>query len=175
MKAERDSELVSPCGMNCALCSGYLAFKNDVRRNDIRMPYCTGCRPRNKNCAFLKKHCSKLQNGEVTFCFECTSFPCERLKTIDNRYKSRYRMSMIENLSFIKDNGIEKFLKEQNETWKCKTCGHTVEWSYEDLAHRGVPVCGQPENLSPGRPLRPGDSARPDPSPRAQRVPPGRH
>ena len=28
-------------------------------------------------------------------------------------------------------------------TWRCKSCGHSVEWSYEDLAQRGVPICGQ--------------------------------
>jgi len=74
MKAVRDSELVSPCGMNCAVCSGYLAFKNDVKRKGIRMPYCLGCRPRNKNCAFLKKHCSKLSNGEGLSVLNALSF-----------------------------------------------------------------------------------------------------
>lgn len=132
MKAVRDSELISPCGMNCALCSSYLAFKNDVRLKGIRMPYCIGCRPRNKNCAFLKKHCSKLSNGEVTFCFECSNFPCDRLKTIDNRYKARYRMSMIDNLGYIKEGGIEKFLESQEKLWKCKSCGELV------CCHNGI-------------------------------------
>jgi hypothetical protein len=87
---------------------------------------CPGCRPRNKKCAFLKGHCSKLSKGEVTFCFECASFPCDRLRTIDSRYRSRYRMSMIENLSFIKENGMEKFLECQEETWKCQNCGELI-------------------------------------------------
>src|SRR3972149_296733 len=79
------SDLIAPCGMNCTLCASYLALQNEVKSKGIRVPYCAGCRPRNKKCAFLKKQCSKLLNGEVTYCFECTSFPCDRLKTIDNR------------------------------------------------------------------------------------------
>jgi len=132
MKVEMNSELISPCGMNCAICSGYLSYKNDVKNKGIRMPYCMGCRPRNKKCAFLKKHCSKLANDEVTFCFECSSFPCDRLRTIDSRYRSRYRMSMIENLNFIKENGIEKFLDSQEKSWKCRSCGELV------CCHNGI-------------------------------------
>jgi len=117
-----DSKLISPCGMNCATCASYLAQRNNIKSKGVKMPYCVGCRPRNKNCAFLKKRCTKLAKGEVTFCFECDSFPCEHLVAIDGRYRTRYRMSMIGNLIFIKENGIEKFLEEQEKTWKCPTC-----------------------------------------------------
>jgi hypothetical protein len=126
MKTAMDPALIAPCGMNCALCSGYLALKNDVKNKGIRMINCPGCRPRNKKCAFLKGHCSKLSKDEVTFCYECNSFPCDRLRTIDNRYRSRYRMSMIENLNFIKENGLKKFLEDQAETWKCQNCGELL-------------------------------------------------
>ena len=126
MKLAIDSKLISSCGMNCAICASYLAQKNDVKSKGVRMPYCIGCRPRNKNCAFLKKRCVKLAKGEVTFCFECESFPCDSLLTIDGRYRNRYRMSMIENLNFIKDNGIKKFLEEQEKTWRCQTCGELI-------------------------------------------------
>ena len=118
--------LIAPCGMNCAICSGYLALKHDLRSKGIRMIRCLGCRPRNKNCAFLKKHCSELSKGVLTFCFECKSFPCNRLRTIDERYRTRYRMSMIDNLKFIKEHGIKEFIEEQEESWKCKSCGGMI-------------------------------------------------
>jgi len=121
-----DPVLIAPCGMNCAICASYLAMKNDVKSKGTKMPYCTGCRPGNKRCAYLRKHCSKLANDEVTFCYECQEFPCHRLRTIDKRYRSRYRMSMIENLSFIKENGMKKFLNNQEKTWKCKNCGELI-------------------------------------------------
>jgi len=120
------SDLIAPCGMNCAICASYLALKNDVKNKGVRMPYCAGCRPRSKNCAFIKKHCSKLSRGEVAFCFECSSFPCDRLKALDSRYKVRYRMSMIDNSVFIKEYGMQNFLAEQEKTWKCPNCGELI-------------------------------------------------
>jgi hypothetical protein len=35
-------------------------------------------------------------------------------------------MSMIENLNLIKENGMEKFLENQEETWKCQNCGEVI-------------------------------------------------
>ena len=121
-----NGDLIAPCGMNCALCSSYLALTNDLKKKGVKMPYCTGCRARNKQCAFLKKSCSRLLKGEVNFCFECPDFPCEQLKTLDVKYKSRYRMSMVDNSRFIKEHGMEKFLEEQEKTWKCPTCSGLV-------------------------------------------------
>jgi len=117
--------------MNCALCANYLAMKNDVKNKGIRIPTCAGCRPRGKQCAYLKKWCSKLQSG-ARFCFECHGFPCHRLKTIDSRYQSRYKMSMIANLIEIKEKGMEGFLKAQEQKWKCPTCGEMI------CCHNGV-------------------------------------
>ena len=126
METLGDSELVAACGMNCALCASNLALKNELKNKGIRMPYCTGCRPRNKQCSFIKKSCSKLLNGKVTFCYECADFPCKNLAGLDARYSSRYHMSMVENLRFIKEHGMEEFLKMQQEKWKCPTCGGLI-------------------------------------------------
>jgi hypothetical protein len=32
-------ELIAPCDMNCAVCSGYIALKNDVKKKGVRMSY----------------------------------------------------------------------------------------------------------------------------------------
>ena len=127
-----NQELVAPCGMNCAVCSSYLALKNDVRSKGVKMPYCTGCRPRDKKCAFVKKKCEKLLNHEVNFCFECDDFPCDSLKQLEKRYVALYRTSMIENLSFIKEHGLAKFLDAQREKWRCSSCGDVI------CCHNGI-------------------------------------
>lgn len=119
-------DLIAPCGMNCAVCSGYLAFKNDVKSKGIRMPYCKGCRPRDKKCAFLKKGCELLLSKKVEFCYECKDFPCEKLNRIDKRYQTFFRMSPIGNLELIKENGLSKFLEKQEEKWQCPTCGEAI-------------------------------------------------
>jgi hypothetical protein len=125
--------LIAPCGMNCGLCSSYLAWKNDVKSKGIRMPYCIGCRPRNKQCAFLKKRCEILLNGRVEYCYECENYPCERLRHIDKRYfLSQFRMSMIENLEYIKEHGIGEFLKKEAKKWRCPECGGVI------CCHNGI-------------------------------------
>jgi hypothetical protein len=119
-------ELVAPCGMNCGVCSGYLALKHDVKSKGIRMPYCTGCRSRDKKCAFLKKKCDLLLKHKVHFCYECQQFPCENLKQLDKRYQTFFLTSFIDNLETIKKDGMEKFLKSQQKKWQCPTCGEII-------------------------------------------------
>ncbi len=123
---ENMEELIAPCGMNCALCSGYLAKKNNVKEKGIKMPYCGGCRPRDKKCAFLKKRCPLLLENKVKYCYQCEEFPCHELKTIDKRYREQYRMSMIDNLNFIKEEGVDKFLLSEKKKWQCPECGKFI-------------------------------------------------
>jgi hypothetical protein len=118
--------LIAPCGMNCALCSNYLSMKNDLRRTGIMKTYCTGCRPRGKNCAFMKKSCELLGEGKVQYCFECEEFPCRRLQHLDKRYRTKYHMSMIDNLKCIKEQGMQEFLEKEAEKWKCPECGGVI-------------------------------------------------
>ena len=125
-------ELIAPCGMNCGVCSSYLAATYDVKSQGIRMPCCSGCRPRNKQCAFLKKKCQLLLNGQVEFCYQCPDFPCNQLRKIDTRYKTLYRMSFIENLKYIKEKGLKKFLDREREKWRCPECGETI------CCHNGI-------------------------------------
>jgi hypothetical protein len=125
-------ELVAPCGMNCAICSGYLALKHEVKTKGVRMPYCKGCRPRGKICAFLKKKCELLLNNKVRFCYECKNFPCDRLLHLDKRYRTYFRMSMVENLKTIKEEGIQEFLKMEEEKWECPECGGVI------CCHNGI-------------------------------------
>ena len=120
-------ELIAPCGMNCGICSNYLNYKNNIHGRGF--PNCIGCRPRDKQCAFLKKKCRdslKLLNGEIDFCFECSCYPCENLSGLDKSYRNKYEMSMIDNLNEIKKRGINYFIKNQEKKYKCKKCNNLI-------------------------------------------------
>jgi len=121
-----DPLLIAPCGMNCAICLGYLREKNRCEGcnsdSDKKPNSCKSCII--KNCDFLKDTVSK-------FCYECPKYPCKRLKQLDKRYRTKYAMSMLENLSFIKQSGIEKFTESETKRWACKTCGGLI------CVHRG--------------------------------------
>jgi len=122
-KGEFLSELIAPCGMNCGIC---VAFFGYTLKGEKRKHRCNTCRSRESQCAFIKEECGKLATKQIEYCFECTDFQCENLRTLDRRYRNKYGMSMIENLSYIQVNGIEQFLKKEQERWKCPNCGGII-------------------------------------------------
>ena len=110
---------IAPCGMNCGLCIGYLREKRPCggcfKINDENKPkLCRSCKIVN---------CDLLTETESGFCYDCIEYPCTRLKNLDKRYRKNYGMSMMENLACIQDYGLEKFLNDEEERWKCKICG----------------------------------------------------
>ena len=122
MRITGDITLIAPCGMHCAVCSGYLAYLNQIPRKRGKIAHCAGCRPRDKQCAYLKGHCGRLKRKGLQFCFQCPEYPCKRLLHIDERYRNNYGMSFIENLEDIRRNGVEIFLKHQRKRFSCPTC-----------------------------------------------------
>lgn len=117
-----DSNLIAPCGMNCAICLGYQREKNK----------CPGCRETDayeSSCGrkCIIRSCETLKINNWSYCSDlCEKFPCIRLKNLDKRYKTKYGMSMIENLENIKKFGVEKFVKSEQERWKCPKCGELL-------------------------------------------------
>lgn len=124
-KNNKRKELIAPCGMDCGICSHYLAYSHNFpKRKGI--PQCIGCRERNKLCAFIKKDCGLLRKNKINFCFVCDTFPCQNLKRMDKKYTDRYGMSFVDNLVFIKEKGLNKFLPRQKRKYTCSQCGDTV-------------------------------------------------
>ena len=115
----REVNLIAPCGMNCGICIGHLREKRPCggcfKKDDGNKPkVCRSCKIVN---------CELLTETESGFCYDCTKYPCTRLKQLDRRYRTNYGMSMIENLGFIQQYGLQKFLEREEERWTCKTCG----------------------------------------------------
>jgi hypothetical protein len=120
-------ELIAPCGMICGLCMCYLREKNT----------CMGCRSGDEGkaksvlaCSIRK--CEIVSESESGFCSDCTKLPCPRLKRLDARYREKYRMSMLENLRAIHEDGVGPFVESERQRWRCPTCGgmqcvHTAE------------------------------------------------
>ncbi len=118
--------LIAPCGMDCALCWAYQAQRHDLKKQGVNRKYCPGCIPRGEHCRHMRDACETIGNGRVRFCFECGKFPCDRLKRLDARYRTKYHMSMIENLQSIQSQGMDAFLRDQQARWTCKTCGEDL-------------------------------------------------
>jgi hypothetical protein len=119
-------DLIAPCGMNCAICSRYLTYVNNLGRSK-----CTGCRPGNKKCSYLFEKCSGMNadlegNETARFCFDCDQYPCKEIDRMDDRYRSKYHMSVKDNLLSINKIGIVRFTEEQNEKYSCPRCAGFV-------------------------------------------------
>lgn len=123
LRMSMQSELVAHCGANCAICIAYFGYRMDGKK---RVKPCAGCRPTRTTCAFIMRDCARLRKGEIQFCFECDDFPCENLKHLDEHYRESFNMSMIENLKTIKDEGMDVFLRQQEERYKCPECGAVI-------------------------------------------------
>ena len=118
MEQVKQNLLIAPCGMNCGICMAYLREKN----------HCCGCRAADdgKSVSILRciiRKCEKLVDG---FCFDCISYICKRMKQLDKRYRTKYNMSMLENLENIRNFGINKFVENENSRWACVNCGGKI-------------------------------------------------
>jgi hypothetical protein len=106
---DMDYKLIAPCGMNCGICRAHLRQNNP----------CPGCNYPDKNKPKTRSQCKLLLCDKRTgkFCFSCAEFPCDQLKRLDTRYRTKYGMSEIDNLEYIRDNGIKKFIEAENRKW----------------------------------------------------------
>ena len=115
------TQLIAPCGMNCGICRAYLREKK-------RCPGCWGD-DTNKAITCLRciiKNCETIKQNKSGFCYECEGYPCKRLKQLDKRYRTKYNMSMIENLENIKRLGLKKFTANERKRWQCAKCGGVI-------------------------------------------------
>ncbi|NLT36453.1 MAG: DUF3795 domain-containing protein [Gaiellales bacterium] len=127
-------QLIAPCGMNCGLCLAYLRDKNR----------CVGCRgddaAKPRSCvSCIIKVCDRRSAGSTDYCFECAIYPCARLRRLDKRYRTKYRMSMLGNLADIREGGVGEFLEHERQRWTCAGCGGVI------CVHRDKCLfCGHP-------------------------------
>jgi len=122
MNTSIPTDLIAPCGMNCRLCWSFIRERNP----------CSGCRrPCRESTEKEKKHrsscriknCDQLSKGGAKYCSDkCSRFPCTRLKQLDERYKSKFGMSMLDNLMMINDTGIREFIRREKIKWTCPKC-----------------------------------------------------
>ena len=121
-----ETKLIAPCGMNCGVCYAYLRKERKCSGchgdNTDKSAYCINC---------IIRNCEMIKISQSGFCFECDKYPCKRLKQLDKRYRTKYAMSMIENLESIKGIGLSAFIDNEKERWQCVKCGGVI------CVHRG--------------------------------------
>ncbi len=105
---------IGVCGLDCGLCPRYYTS------GPSRCPGCGGQDffIKHPSCSFIAC-CVKKKDLEV--CAECSEFPCAKFKSAEEYSQIKEYSSypsykkVLPNLNFIKEYGIEKFIKQQNE------------------------------------------------------------
>ena len=111
--------MFAPCGMNCMVCYKHCYHKKP----------CDGCLNSDKG---KPEHCRKCKIKEcvikksLSYCFECSEFPCELIKNLEKSYNKRYRVSLMGNNRFVQTFGLERFMAQQKEKYTCPKCGGII-------------------------------------------------
>lgn len=89
-KENIDTSMFAPCGMNCLVCYKHCYHKKP----------CAGCLNSDKgkpeHCRKCKiKECIKIK--ELSYCFECSDYPCKLIKSLEKSYNKRYQASLMAN------------------------------------------------------------------------------
>ncbi len=114
-----DTAFFAPCGMNCMVCYKHCYVKKP----------CAGCLPgdggKPEHCRKCKiKDCIREKN--LTYCFECGSFPCKLIKNLEKSYNQRYSASLAQNSLFVKEHGLAAFMEQQRKRYTCSSCGGVI-------------------------------------------------
>jgi hypothetical protein len=134
---EMTTSSIAPCGLICDLCSGFQRERNK----------CDGCNGKGNKPTYCSKCSIKLcpeRSKDTELCYKCENYPCKKLKNLEKRYKIKYGESLFCNFEMIKEIGIRAFIKQQNDEWKCPTCGkilcvHKVKCNYCGSQNRKHP------------------------------------
>ena len=129
-----DKDLVSFCGIYCGACPSLnkscLGCRTEEKRGQKRKSK-WGCKIR--TCCHNEKN--------LDFCIECEVYPCKNLSKLKNSHledeRFDYRHQMFYNLVRIEKIGLEEWLEEQSEIWKCPKCMGRVGFYYNKCVDCG--------------------------------------
>ena len=122
MPMKIETEMFAPCGMNCMVCYKHCHTKK------TKQP-CGGCMVESKG---KPEHCRKckikdcVQSKGITYCYECSDFPCKLIKNLEKSYNKRYRESLIENSRIVMQKGIPHLMEAHIQKYACPECGSII-------------------------------------------------
>ena len=105
-----DTSMFAPCGMNCKAC-----YKHCYHRKP-----CAGCLNSDQG---KPEHCRKckikdcIKEKSLSYCFDCSEYPCRLIKNLEKSYNKRYQASLIENSRFVQEYGLDCFMEQQKEKY----------------------------------------------------------
>ena len=148
--------LAAVCGLYCGACAIYRARRDDNRerleeicqlmssRQQVTLDdlYCDGCLAQGRlspYCLECKIRLCAMDKPGITRCSDCPDFPCSLITDFNND-GVRHHAEVLENVRHQRDIGVDEWLQEEYERWRCSFCGVSLEW-YAQTCYR----CGTPQ------------------------------
>jgi rubrerythrin len=92
---------------------------------------CDGCLSGGK----LAAHCQNcnirlcaLNKQNNSRCSDCEELPCYRITNLINMGRYLHRKEYLPNLEKIREMGVQKWAKYEEERWRCPQCGLLMSW-----------------------------------------------
>lgn len=137
-------KMVGICGLYCGTCPNFLAFEKNDRIMQKELSCSKGFSMEEIRCEGclsdkVSNHCASCRHGfrqcaadhEVTWCFQCADFPCQRLEDFRHVHVVNgisHHIHVIDDLTYMKNHGIENWLNQQENKGKCVECGSMLYW-----------------------------------------------
>jgi hypothetical protein len=134
-----DEHLVGRCGLYCGACGIYRAYRDGgeyLKRLSDRFK-CPPEKVRCEGCQVLTPDCwghdceivRCLNNSGYQFCHECPSYEqrsCEKYERLARGYREEDRVDIRGSLERIRSGGLEGWLLESKERFRCPNCGRPL-------------------------------------------------
>jgi hypothetical protein len=137
-------DFAAPCGLYCGAC----VIRAAVKKNDPQLlemiadglavylghsvgvegVYCDGCLSdvRAAPCRDCEIRDCAISRG-ITHCSQCADFPCQIITDFNND-EFAHHSEVLDNIRRQREVGIDAWLKEQGERWRCPACGADSDW-----------------------------------------------
>ena len=157
-KKRGSHDLAAPCGLYCGACSiraavnsGDTALLEMIASGvgkylghpvEVADLNCEGCLSDVlgapcRQCAI--RDCA--QSKGVTHCYRCDDFPCKTIADFNNDGMAHHA-EVLGNIRRQREVGIDAWLREQGERWRCPACGCAVDWYAGKCAGCGATLEG---------------------------------
>ena len=152
--AENGEHLAAACGIYCGACPAYIAKHSESEQIRVRLQkrassgptkalkgipdpswmdglLCDGCLSGGmlaahcQNCAIRKCAANKQNDSR---CTDCEELPCYRITNLINMGGYLHRKEYLPNLKIIREMGVQKWVKYEQELWTCPNCSNSLSW-----------------------------------------------
>jgi hypothetical protein len=157
--------LAAACGTFCGACPAYLAKHSEDEQIKMKLQkrsssgpakamkgippsnwmdglLCDGCLSGGmlaahcKTCNIRLHAASKQKDSR---CTDCAELPCHRITNLMDMGHYLHREEYLPNLGKIRKMGVQKWVKYEEERWRCPQCGLPMSWYDAECVGCGKP------------------------------------